>query len=222
MEKSTEEYEIAFNGLREHPFFKNIDKNILNTLLKVMTLKSWEKGQEFYSINDTLRRFHIILKGRVKVYQIDPTTTREFTLYILTENDVFDVITLLDGHKHTKLFKTLDTVTVLNIPMEMARKWIQIHPEINKTLMPYLASRMRSLETNLTNNVLSDIPTRLAKLILQNIDKSSNELQLIHNLTNDEIASLIGSTRAVVNRHLQRLKKEGIINVLFRQHSNNR
>jgi CRP/FNR family transcriptional regulator len=36
-------------------------------------------------------------------------------------------------------------------------------------------------------------------------------LELINDLPNDEIASMIGTTRAVVNRHIQELKKAGAI-----------
>lgn len=217
MEAGTEDYEIAYNGVKKHPMFKGLEKNTIHSILKGLKLEHWERDNEFYSTNETFRRFHIILKGRVKIFQIDPVTTREFTLFILTKDDVFDVITLLDGLKHTTHFKTLDEVTALCVPMEKARSWVQLHPEINKTLMPYLASRMRLLEINLTDNVLSDIPTRLAKLILHNIDESSQKLQLINDLPNDEIASLVGSTRAVVNRHLQSLKQEGILELQRRK-----
>lgn len=191
--------------------FKNLDDEVLESLLKGFTLERWETDREFYHKTEAYKRFHVILKGRVKTYQIDQESAREFTLFLLTNKDVFDVISLLDGQKHTKNFRTLDDVIVLSAPMDLARKWIEKHPAINKTLLPYLGHRMRMLESNLTDNVLSDIPTRLAKLILHNIDESSQQLQLINDLPNDEIASLVGSTRAVVNRHIQVLKTDGII-----------
>jgi DNA-binding transcriptional regulator LsrR (DeoR family) len=36
---------------------------------------------------------------------------------------------------------------------------------------------------------------------------------MLQNLPHEEIASLIGTVRHVVNRHLQQLKKEGILNI---------
>jgi DNA-binding transcriptional regulator LsrR (DeoR family) len=55
------------------------------------------------------------------------------------------------------------------------------------------------------------------KLLLKNIDKSVKNFPLIHNLSHEDIASMIGSVRQVVNRQLQELKKEGIINIRRKQ-----
>jgi CRP/FNR family transcriptional regulator len=211
MNIGTEDFEYSLDALKKHRIFKNLDEETLKSLLQGFTLERWEKDVDFFNKPEAYRRFHVILKGRLKVYQIDQQTGREFTLFLLTKNDVFDVVSLLDGQKHTTNFKALDTVEVLCAPMAEARKWVEQHPEINKTFLPYLGYKMRLLEVNLTDNVLSDIPTRLAKLILNNIDESSQQLRLINDLPNDELASMVGSTRAVVNRHIQTLKEEGII-----------
>ena len=211
MESGTNDYDFSFSGIRKNQIFNSLDDEKLGIFLQGFTLEKWKKNVEFIDSINTQRKFYIILKGRIKTYQINTHSAREFTLFLLTENDVFDVISLLDGKKHTANFKSLDAVQVLSAPIEHMRLWVEQHPEINKTLLPYLANRMRALETNLTDNVLSDIPTRLAKLILQNIDASSMQLQLINDLSNEEIASLVGSTRAVINRHIQNFKKAGII-----------
>lgn len=78
--------------------------------------------------------------------------------------------------------------------------------------MPYLANQMRITEAKLTNNVLADIPTRLARLFMSNCNEAKR-LEKINDFSHDEIANMIGSTRAVVNRHLQQFKNEGIIRV---------
>lgn len=216
MNNGTEDFEYSLAALKKHRIFKNLDEETLKSLLQGFTLERWEKDTDFFDKPEAYRRFHVIIKGRLKVYQVDQQTDREFTLFLLTKNDVFDVISLLDGQKHTTNFKTLDVVDVLCAPMDVTRQWVEQHPEINKTFLPYLGHKMRLLEINLTDNVLSDIPTRLAKLILHNIDESSHQLELINDLPNDEIASMVGSTRAVVNRHIQTLKEEGIIDTTRR------
>jgi CRP/FNR family transcriptional regulator len=211
MEHGTEDYHYCFKSLERHPMFKNLNDKTLASLLAGFKLERWEKDAEYLNSSRIKRNFYVILKGRVKSFQFDPKTGREFTLFMLTENDIFDVIALLEKQKHISNFKALDNVDLLCAPISVARLWVKENPEINRTLLPYLGKRMRLLEDNLTDNVLSDIPTRLAKLILYNIDDSSQQLRLINDLPNDEIASLIGSTRAVVNRHIQILKKAGII-----------
>lgn len=211
-------YEDCLAFIRLNPIFKNLDEDHLTSLLEYFSLKTWKKNTEFFHGDKTFHNFHIIASGRLKMYQIHPVNDRDFTIFLLSKDDIFDVISLLDGQKHSMNFETLDEVKVLCARSEKMRQWIEAHPKINKTLMPYLARRMRMLESNLTDNVLSDIPTRLAKLLLGNIEQSSSELGLINNLSHKEIASLVGSTRAVVNRHIQNFKDAGLLEV-HRKHT---
>jgi len=206
-------YIYCLNKIQENPLFENLDKETVISLMDCFSLKKWKKNTEFFHGDQTFYKFFIIVSGRIKMYQISPENGREFTVFLLHDNDVFDVISLLDGLKHSMNFETLDNVEVLIAPIDVMRAWIETHPKINKTLLPYLGRRMLMLETNLTDNVLSDIPTRLAKLILSNVNESSSKLQLINDLSHDEIANMIGSTRAVVNRHIQNFKKAGMLNI---------
>lgn len=54
-----------------------------------------------------------------------------------------------------------------------------------------------------------------SKLIAKNIEKQGDKqtLKLINNLSHEELASLIGTVRKLLNRNLQSLKKQGLIDV---------
>ncbi|MBP9612858.1 MAG: winged helix-turn-helix domain-containing protein, partial [Sulfurospirillum sp.] len=62
---------------------------------------------------------------------------------------------------------------------------------------------------------LYDTTTRLVKLIARNIEQEDGKqtLKLINNLSHEELANLIGTVRKVLNRNLQALKKEGLIDI---------
>lgn len=142
---------------------------------------------------------------------VDPASGREFTLFLLIKNDLFDLICLLENKEHLVYYETLDEVRLLSLPIEKMREWINDHPETNRLLLPYLGKQIRILEDYASNITLADISSRIAKLLLKNINQNSKKLELINDLSNDEIANFIGSTRAVVNRHLQHFKEKGII-----------
>jgi CRP/FNR family transcriptional regulator len=67
------------------------------------------------------------------------------------------------------------------------------------------------LENSVSDMTFTNISTRLLKLLIRNVNKNSRDLEFIDDLPNKEIANLLGSTRAVINRHLQQLKKKGSI-----------
>lgn len=163
--------------------------------------------------NYTRDRFHFIVSGKLKVFKIDPTTGREFILFLLTKNDAFDLLCLLDNCDHEVHYEALKRTTILSKSTQIMRQWVKENKYINRNVLPYLSQRMRLIEDYAANITLIDISTRLARLILNNINKDSKELELINDLSNEELAQLIGSTRAVVNRHLQIFKQEGILDL---------
>lgn len=209
--KEKKNYKKKIEALESSMLLKELSHNKIMSFLDHMQEEVWPKRTCTTSTYGINHKFYFITSGRLKTYKIDPESGREFTLFILKKNDAFDVLCLLDGLVHEVHYETLDRVSTLSVPITLMRQWIKDHPELNKNILPYLSHRMRSLEEYAANVTLVDISTRLAKLILNNINSSSSELELINDLSNEEMANLIGSTRAVVNRHLQDFKNEGII-----------
>lgn len=201
------------NSLQQNNLFKSISPDKLDNFLDLVDEEIWPKNTCSVSKNKALYKFFILISGRLKIYQTDPDTAREFTLFLLGKNDVFDILSLLDEVDHQVYYETLDEVVMLTIPVSKMRNWIKLHPEMNKPLLLYMAKQMRSLEEYAANITLIDISTRLAKLILNNVNSESKKLEKINDLSNEELANLIGSTRAVVNRHLQDFKSNGILKV---------
>ena len=179
---------------------------------RVMYVK---KGDTLMRPEETLEHFFVILEGRVKVSQINFETGKEQILYLLSKGDMYDVVTLLDAKEHENVVIALDDVKLLVFPIELFREWIETKPSFNKLFLPYVAKQLRDIETLATDLSLYDVTTRLIKLIARNIEKkgAKQTLKLINNLSHEELASLVGTVRKVLNRNLQKLKKEGIIDV---------
>lgn len=207
-EKKSKKY---FKALKANPLLKDLDEDQLLEIFKHLNVEVWPKATCDFTKRRTLKYFHFIVSGRLKIYQLEANTGREFTFFLLKKGDVFDILCLLDNDEHDVYYETLDRVVLLTVPLPTMRDWVSQYPLINKNILPYLSRQMRILEEYASNITLIDISTRLARLILKNINSESRELELINDLSNDEIANLIGSTRAVVNRHLQQFKNDGIL-----------
>lgn len=115
---------------------------------------------------------------------------------------------LFDGDKHRVYYECLDSTKVLAIRMDELRRWMQQQPQFYPMFLQYAAKMMRKLEKTASELIFTDLSTRLLQLILSNINERNHQLELIDNLPNKELASMVGSTRAVVNRYLQTLKKK--------------
>ncbi|MCD8478619.1 MAG: Crp/Fnr family transcriptional regulator [Epsilonproteobacteria bacterium] len=174
-----------------------------------------KKGEVLMRPEECLEHFFVLLEGRVKVSQINFENGKEQILYLLSKGDMYDVVSLLDGKAHENMAMALDDVKLLVFPIELFREWIETKPSFNKLFFPYVAKQLREMENLASDLSLYDTTTRLVKLIAKNIEKEGDKqtLKLINNLSHDELANLIGTVRKVLNRNLQSLKKEGLIDI---------
>ncbi|MDD3343480.1 MAG: Crp/Fnr family transcriptional regulator [Sulfurospirillaceae bacterium] len=174
-----------------------------------------KKGETLMRPEETQEHFFVILEGRVKVSQVNFENGKEQILYLLSKGDMYDVVTLLDGKEHENIVMALDDVKLLVFPIELFREWIETKPSFNKLFLPYVAKQLRDVETLAVDLSLYDVTTRLIRLIARNIERkgAKQTLKLINNLPHDELASLIGTVRKVLNRNLQTLKNEGLIDI---------
>ncbi len=205
-------YNRYLHALVASPFLKDSSIESLESLLGKMSVERWN-AKSLKSNMEVSSTFHLIVSGRLKVYRSNIDTGREHTVFILSEGDVFDVLSLLDAKTHDVYWQAFDELEVLVLPMEQMRLWINEYPVIHKAILYYLGERMRQLMNVATDVTLHSTLVRLAALLLKNINGQTRKLELINNLPNDEIARLIGTTRSVVSRHIQELKRCGAISV---------
>ena len=208
------QYLRCLEALKGSSFFHLMDTKALHELLVTMNHKYWHKGDFRYSLDS---QFNLIVSGRLKVYRCNSRTGREHTIFLLLPGDVFDFIALLDEEPHDVCWEAIEQLEVLTLPVDQMRHWIDRNPSMHQHILKYLGKRIRQLENAKTDISLYTTLVRLAKLLLENMDHQSHKLKVLNDLPNEEIASLIGTTRAVVNRHLQELKNCGAISLKHRE-----
>lgn len=198
--------------LRRSPLFTGLEDAVLNEMLSHFRRETWKQGRQVNGL-ESGQRFHIILAGRLKMGQINAETGRMVTLFLLQLGDGFDVINLLDGRPDPLVFEARDDLMMLSASMEEARRWIEQHPVFNRSFLPYLGQQMRTLANLASDLALHDTETRLARLILRHIhdEEPGRPLRLIHNLSHESLAEMIGSVRVVVNRQLQHWQRDGVV-----------
>ncbi|KIM11902.1 MAG: hypothetical protein KU37_03345 [Sulfuricurvum sp. PC08-66] len=160
---------------------------------------------------DTQKYFYFIAQGRIKISQIHLQNAKEQTLSILSRGDMYDVITLLDDQAHETIALTLEPTTLIQVPIEDVRALIQKSPEFGAYFFPYLAKQLRGMEDLAVDLSLYDVYERTLRLLERHVDTHDGTLYPIGDLSHEELAALLGTVRKVLNRDLQRLKAEGIV-----------
>jgi len=210
-------YNTCKEVLSRSPLFAGLAEGLLDDMLSLFRRDTWLRGVHL-DPDICQERFFLLSEGRLEVMRINPQTGRSITLYILGPGDGIDVVTLLNTRPHELMAVVLDDIALISVPIGSARTWIDRHPEFNRNFLPYLGEQMRQMEDLATDLALHDTMTRLARLILRHIvpalpasDDGKYHLKLIHDLNDEGLARMVGSVRQVVNRHLQRWRKQGIL-----------
>ena len=192
--------------------FEILDEGVLQEINHFTKRVHFKKGETLFSNGELSRYFYVIQTGKIKTYQLNLDNAKEQTIFIFRAGDMFDTITLLDGEAHDVMYEAMEDTIAFEMPIESIRYLIENNPEFNRKFFPYLAKQMRHMEELVTDISLYSTEERLIKLLLQNLDPTNlMKYNLLHGLSNTEIAKLIGTVRHVVERHLKKLKKEGLL-----------
>jgi CRP/FNR family transcriptional regulator, cyclic AMP receptor protein len=86
------------------------------------------------------------------------------------------------------------------------RTWLATRPEVAMHLLQALAQRLRRINEVKADLVFTDVPGRVGKALLDLADRfgvqQPDGIQVNHDLTQEELAQLVGASRETVNKAL--------------------
>ena len=175
----------------------------------------FKKGEDPLSSANTLKYFYFVMSGKIKIYDIDFETSKEQTLYMLSHGDMFDVVSLLDKKPNQYISEVLEDTHVIQVPLADVEQMILDDAKFRQYFYHYVASQLKSMEDLAVSLSFYDVYQRVLQLFAKFTKTTDGEskLQIINNLSHDDLASMVGTVRKVLNRTIQRLKKDGIIEV---------
>jgi CRP-like cAMP-binding protein len=136
-------------------------------------------------------------------------------LLILGPSDMFGEMSILDPGPRMSTATALTAVEAVAMDRAMLREWIAARPEVAEQLLRILARRLRRMSTSRDEMVFTDAPGRIAKLLLRLAQRfgvqRDGAVEVTHDLTQDEIAQLVGASRETVNKVLSDFTNRGWI-----------
>jgi CRP-like cAMP-binding protein len=148
---------------------------------------------------------YIVLAGKIKLGRRTPDG-RENLVAVMGPSDQFGELSVFDPGPRTATATAVTDVKLARMPQSTLRLWIEAHPEIGEQLLRVLARRLRRTNDSVADLIFTDVPGRVAKALLQMADRfgsrESDGLRVKHDLTQEELAQLVGASRETVNKAL--------------------
>ena len=208
--------------LSESILFDDLNDAFKTEMLGLFEMVELKKSETIY-VEDLLNWVYIIMSGRIKASRVNRETGKEYILFLHTSGDLLDIVAIVDGVLPKMIFECVNESMLLRVEIKTFKSWLANNSLFAQNFLLYTVKKLEKIGENASDLALHDTHTRLAKLILENIDElnptddNKYEVTLINDLSNDVIAGMIGSARAVVSRNIQKMKLEEIIEIPSRK-----
>lgn len=198
--------------VRRAPLFTALDDEAAAALRATMVQVQIAKGQVLFNEGDAGDRLYVVVEGKIKL-GIKSGDGRENLLGVLGPGEMFGELSLFDPLPRTATATALTDTVLLGLGNKDLDTWLIGRPEVAKQLLRALAQRLRRTWEAVGDLVFSDVPGRVAKALLELAvkfgTKGPDGLHVAHDLTQEELAQLVGASRETVNKALADFASRG-------------
>ncbi|MEI8056582.1 MAG: Crp/Fnr family transcriptional regulator [Actinomycetes bacterium] len=198
--------------LMRAPLFAALDVEAAAALKSSMDERRLLKGEVLFSEGDSGDRLYVVTEGKVKLSH-SSGDGRETLLAVMGEGEMFGELSLFDPGPRTATVTALTDTTALGLGHAALRPWLTGRPEVAEALLQALAQRLRRTNEALSDLVFSDVPGRVAKALLDLGERfgqvRADGLHVTHDMTQEELAQLVGASRETVNKALADFASRG-------------
>ncbi|GAA3738584.1 Crp/Fnr family transcriptional regulator [Salinactinospora qingdaonensis] len=202
--------------LSKAPLFEALDDDAAAALRNSISEVRLGRGQTLFSEGDAGDRLYVILNGKVKLTRT-AADGRENLLSVLGPTEMFGELSLFDPRPRTASAIAVTDVLLAGLGHDDLRPFISSQPEVAIQLLRALATRLRRTNDVMADLVFTDVPGRVAKALLDLADRFGKEgedgLHVHHDLTQEELAQLVGASRETVNKALAEFALRGWLRI---------
>jgi CRP/FNR family transcriptional regulator, cyclic AMP receptor protein len=198
--------------VRKAPLFAALDDEAAAALLATMARVDLPRGEALFDEGDAGDRLFVITAGKIKLGRTS-SDGRENLLAVLGPGEMFGELSLFDPGPRTATATAVSDAEVVGLGHADLQAFLSGRPEVARHLLQALARRLRRTNDSLADLVFSDVPGRVAKALLDLSRRFGRQTDagvlVAHDLTQEELAQLVGASRETVNKALADFASRG-------------
>lgn len=196
---------MADDPLEQAPLFVGLDEEGTAALRASMTRVRLGRSRTLFSEGDEGDRLYVVIDGKMKLTRT-ASDGRENLLAVTGPGEMFGELSLFDPRPRTASAVAVTDVVLAGLGHDDMRGWLKGRPEVASHLLRAMARRLRRTNDILADLVFTDVPGRVAKALLDLSDRFGQQrdegVHVHHDLTQEELAQLVGASRETVNKAL--------------------
>ena len=198
--------------LSEINLLVELEKPEYETILGEFNERSFPKNSIICSPNYYEDLIFIVKQGTIRIYLA--FEDKEFLLAILTKGGIFST--------HTRCFaETLEDVKLLIMPTIKFHGFMSAYPIFSKTIIRILGELLKQSFSIIDSLVFKDVTQRIVEFFLyearHNGKKDPAGTRFIIDLTMEQVASVVGSSRQTVSTIINQMLRDGTLSKVDRR-----
>ena len=178
----------------------------LERLIPLLSERRFKPRQVLFSAGDPPERVYLILKGRIKIYQV-AENGKEIILDVVGKGGVVGDMAIVEDGERIACAQAIDETVAASISWEDFSHLLHSSPRLGFAMAELMARRLVGMQRTFMNLVSKPVSARLADTLLNR--QENGQIQL--GLTHQELAQTIGTSRETVTALLSRFVALGAI-----------
>lgn len=191
--------------IRQAPLFSALDDEAASSLRESMASEKLSKGKVLFREGQEGDRLYVVVQGKIKLGTTS-SDGRENLLGIFGPGQMFGELSLFDPKPRTATATAVTDSRLVSLAYDAVIGLVTSHPQTSLEVLRRLAQRLRESNEIVSDLVFDDVPGRVAKQIMNLGERfgtlKDDGLHVNHDLTQEELAHLVGASRETVNKSL--------------------
>ena len=188
--------------------FPDWEEGLYDAIIKEGELKEANSGTTLLKMGQNIKSAMLVINGTVKLYQ-EGEDGGEYFMYHLNPGEAC-AVTLVCNYHHEQsqvLAKAVTDIQYLAIPIEFMEKWLNEFKSWHYFVIKTYRSRYEELLKTINEIAFKNMDERLEFYILKYVKQFGK----IVNLTHQDIANDLNTSREVISRLLKKMEHNGWI-----------
>lgn len=192
---------------------KGLSNKALNRIADYAKFHHYRRGERIFSADSLGECLYVLVTGRVKIYTSAGSRSKTFAL--LDPGDFFGEMALLGEPTRSASARAILDTALLVLERRDFHRFLKSDPVLTLTVLQTLCSRLRRADKEIEmlsfQNVIGRTAITLSELETKYGRAVSGGALIDADITQQELADLIGTAREMVTRILTRFRKMGAI-----------
>lgn len=192
-------------------YFSRLTPDAWENLSVLAFEKTYTYGDIILWEGDQDEKLYFVISGLVKLFA-SSAEGRELIVRLVYGGDSFNDDAIFDKGPNALSAMAMSRVSLYGMSWKDLGKALDSYPQIHSRITEVFAARQRYLLRLAAELVFKNVTSRLARLLLER-EKLAHATGEAPKITQQEMASMIGTVREIVSRSLRELEETGAISL---------